>query len=134
MPHLAPDAAHPVARSSGSIVTSASTADAGATAGNGPTIAASTLAVVVTPRESAAPETSLLRSTGLSLDLEWGQEVALRQLGPDGHRHREVGVALDGPVSFQGVPVVDEHHRLVGLLQICHMLHAKKAARRLGLG
>lgn len=126
MPHLAPDAAHPVARRSGSVVTGASTADTGAAAGTGPTIAASTLAVVVTPGESAAPGTSLLRSTGLSLHLEWGQEVALRQLGPDSHRHRELGVAVDGPVGFQGVPVVHERHRLLGLLQICRNIAGKE--------
>lgn len=136
MPHLAPDAAHPVARrsGSGSVVATVSTADTSAAAGTAPTIAASTLAVVVAPGESAALGTSLPRSTSLTLHLEWRQEVALRQLGPDGQCRREVGVAVNGPVGFQGVRLVDERHRELGLLQICRSIAGKDGRETFEVG
>lgn len=140
MPYLAPDATHPVERRSGSGtgVTTASTASTGAAAGTAPhappVLAGSTLAIVVHPGVSRPPGSPLLRSTSLTLHRAWRQEVAPRQLGPDGHCHREVGVGVDGPVGFQGVPIVGELERNLGLLQNCRINAGKGNRETFGGG
>lgn len=132
---MAPDTTHPVERSgSGSTVTAAATAAATATGTAPPSVAAPNLAVIHSPGDARTLRASLLRSTGLTIHLSWGEEVALGQLGPDGQCHRVIGVRVEGPVGFQGVGLVEQLDRELGLLHVCRIVGGEEGCETFVLG